>query len=251
MPPVSVSRRSVAKGLAWTAPGLVVAASAPAFAASPNYGAKAGGVCYVYSGAGSANVQVHDIHLYVPFTTAGTPGPWYYYSITIQSGTGNPPDQPNLLGSGYEMRNAKWTCSGTTCTYVFEVRNLATSGGNCSFVLNWSSDGASGDKAMPVKSTITITTNGTDGSSGVLKYNIGLRNQTSDCANGFKVLTVTGTMASYPGPGPKYAGCPEYQVGSNSANNHTMTLLNGTCVTLAVGSAGSGGYDMCTGTQSW
>lgn len=106
-----LSRRTLTKGVAWSVPAVTMASAAPAFAASPNPGAKAGGTCWVYNGNGTVNVQEHEVRLYANYAAAGVPGPWYYYSFTIESpsGTTNTAMQPLWIGTGYQTRNVVWS----------------------------------------------------------------------------------------------------------------------------------------------
>lgn len=124
---------------------------------------------------------------------------------------------------------------------------MGTSGGDCAFGVKWTSTGSASDQTLPASSTITISSQGADGSTGKLKYNVGQRYNTTACADGFKVLEISGSMLDVPGA---TRACPGYKVGSGSGAsgpNRSMTTSAGTCVTHPVGSGGSSEYDMCTG----
>lgn len=64
-----ISRRTVTQGIAWTAPVVALAGTAPAFAASPG---ALGDVCKIYEGSGTQNYQTQYVYFKITPTDGNT-----------------------------------------------------------------------------------------------------------------------------------------------------------------------------------
>ncbi|MFZ2503371.1 MAG: hypothetical protein WAW88_11935, partial [Nocardioides sp.] len=100
-----MTRRSLARGAAWTLPVVAMAAPAPAFAASPPK--ITGTVCALFYGSGTINLQVHTITLGLTSDTgtipAGTVMTWTVTQSGGSAGTGGANEVPTAATS------ASWT----------------------------------------------------------------------------------------------------------------------------------------------
>lgn len=104
--PSTISRRTLAKGAAWSVPAVAIASSAPAFAASPEKPEVWGTACQLFYGSGQINMQTHDIFLGIRTSTGVIPaGTTLSWQVCMSGSTQNQVPIPN-----YDA-NAQWTLS--------------------------------------------------------------------------------------------------------------------------------------------
>lgn len=178
--PITVSRRTIATGLAWSVPTMAAVSAAPAFAASHH--TITNNVCQLFYGAGSVNTQTHSIHLGVA-SSSGTIPAGTELSWTVTVGT-DPSGRASMVPVTDYSPNASWdlTLSQTTgsvgtftATLRFkqEVVLAAPNTTWCGPTIIWDSS-----VELKPRAPITVTSNGvikgpasvTSGGTGTLSY---------------------------------------------------------------------------------
>ncbi len=209
------SRRTLAKGAAWAAPVVAVAATAPAFAASQPP-VVSGSICQLFYGGGTINYQTHSMYLGVKSSTgiipAGTVLSWNICVSGGGSGTGGTNEVPTTNYSA----TAAWTlslsqtsgnaitggCFTATITFNQNYTTGAGPGGTwCAAALLWT-DIYSIRPGASVSATSNAPTGPvTSGGSGTLTYTAARRHPTSINSSGrtpHYYLTRSGTQNCYP-----------------------------------------------------
>lgn len=123
------SRRSLAKGAAWTVPAVALAGAAPAMAASQD--TYAGGVCQIFYGGGTVSQQNTQVFLGITSTAATIPkGTVVTWTVTLDGSTGY------VKPSYMQVPNVNYTTSGgwTLSTSPATGTNIASGG---SFTVTW------------------------------------------------------------------------------------------------------------------
>ncbi|MDO5644504.1 MAG: hypothetical protein Q4G21_02260 [Dermabacter sp.] len=233
-----ISRRSIAKGVAWAAPTAVIATAIPAYAVSPKV---TGTVCQIFYGGGTVNVQTTNVHLDIVAPNGVPAGTVLTWTVTTDKAVG----VPGLSTSG----NNGWTLTtnlpkGTSTTsFTVTFRALQDTGTlNCGPFMVWDGSGSAGSSSIPVGTRITVasTTSGTaTGDNSSLTWTIPKRASTSiagptamrfvssstSCYPPVRYAFMAGNTASY---GTNARGC------GDNANNSSTIYPNNACASVMI-----------------
>lgn len=240
------TRRSLAKGVAWAAPAVTIAAAAPAFAASTISQSTYGNICEIYYGDGTENDQTVTF----TFRTCADTG------TTIPTGTITwyrfESDKPLPLPSVPNPSYFTMTASQPTSTSVLikvKITGTAPSiiDGRCAGCASIKATWGSSSQAMATRSTITISeyTGGTSSPAGTptgaLKFRVAKREIGTTGRFAHRYLSKTGQQSCFPATkyGMTFAGSNLNGCGDGNGNNSTSTIYpSGSCYYVAVNSTG-------------
>lgn len=198
-----ISRRTIAKGAAWSVPTIAMGAMAPAYAASADvYGPT---VCYLFYAKGeSVNYQGLQVFLGVSSTTAIIPkGTDFAWTVTMQGGANN--EVPTLSYS----QNSRWSLSVSPVSgspapsFTVHLRVLASDVKrtelNCNPSLIWNNIYTiTPSTTVTVEGKTTISSPGLgQGKTSALSFEVARRDASSG-RKPHKYLSKSGLQTCYP-----------------------------------------------------
>lgn len=208
----NLTRRSVAKGAAWSIPAVAVAGAAPAMAGSGTV--VSGTICHMFYGGGDVNHQTMDVTLGIPSSTAtipqGTVVTWTFAMNgstawkTVESGT--TPAYTQVPTTNYS-ENGRWSLATTpgtgaqassfTVTWT-ALTNVAASEVACAAKLIWN-DTYLIDSGVTVTMTSMVSGTGASGADAGLSWRVPRRGSTSTRASkAMKFISKAGADQKFP-----------------------------------------------------
>lgn len=241
----TVSRRTVAKGAAWSVPVVTMGAMAPALAASQTP-TVSGSICSMTYGGASLNDQVHYVYPGVTTSTGVIPvGTTLTWTIRVQGAFQSyVPNKATSSGGEWTMTmnpdsNTGLGSDGTfTVTLRFDKQQTVTADQQyCVGSIAWT------DAQYPLRpsATISITSNAptgpvNSGGMGTLVYQVPQRHSTeTSSTRAMRYLSLSGTQKCYPsvryifkagqtaGQGTNGSSC------GDARNNSSTIYPDGTC----------------------
>lgn len=235
----NLSRRTLAKGAAWSVP--VIVASAPAWAAAASRTVVGASVCSLYYGStSSTSYEIHSIYLGVSATDNLIPaGTTFTWTVTM-SGTGN--EVPTL---NYSQNNA-WTLStspapgevATSFTVTLRTNTEVTASSiNCAPALVWNSNYSIRPETTVTISTAATGTNLGGGTPASLTYTVAKRTPTGVNNTGRRAhiyRSKSGGQTCYPEIRYTLNGAAQNTFcGSTGVTNSTSTIYpDGSCARI-------------------
>lgn len=244
----NLSRRTLAKGAAWSVP--VIAMSAPAWAASASRTVVSASVCSLYYGSTtSTNYEIHSIYLGVSATDNVIPARTTFRWTVTMSGTGN--EVPTLNYS----QNNPWSLTtspapGTVASsFTVTLRTnteVTASAISCAPALVWNSN-----YSIKPETTVTISTSvtsaGTLGGTppASLSYTVAKRTPTGVNNSGRRAhiyRSKSGAQTCYPEIRYTLNSAAQNDIcGSSGVTNSTSTVYpDGSCAQIVARSADVG-----------
>jgi len=235
----NLSRRTLAKGAAWSVP--VIAMSAPAWAAAASRTVVSASVCSLYYGSTtSTSYEIHSIFLGASATDNVIPaGTTFTWTVTM-SGTGN--EVPTL---NYSQNNA-WSLTtspapGTVASsFTVTLRTnteVTASDINCAPALVWNSN-----YSIKPQTTVTISTTATGTNLGgtpsaSLSYTVAKRSPTGVNDTGRRAhiyRSKSGAQTCYPEIRYTLNSAAQNDIcGSSGVTNSTSTVYpDGSCAQI-------------------
>ncbi len=229
-----ISRRTVARGAAWTVPVLSVAAAAPSLAASSPDPTVTGSICEIFYGSGAVNYQVMDVFLGVYTSTgvipAGTIATW-----SVQT------SQSAAIPTTNYSDNNLWKLSlspstGSPTAHIVTIAFLSEYDTGVSGPTTWCAPRLVYNDTYPIrpKTDFTITSNAagpdiTLGGAGSLKWTVAKRHVPNTA---MKFISKSGAQSCYPevqyshGERGNFTGC------GDESNDTSTEYPDGTCVRI-------------------
>lgn len=233
-----ISRRSIAKGVAWAAPTAVIATAIPAYAVSPKV---TGNVCEIFYGGGNNSVQTTNVYFSIDAPNGIPAGTVLTWTVT----TDRPVSVPSL---SYSQNNG-WTLStspstGTAVssfTVTFRAnRDLSAIG--CGPYMFWDGSGSGGTASISTGTRISVasTTSGTaTGDNSSLTWTIPKRNSTS-MSLPTAMRYISSSTGCYPPVQYAFKSGNTAAYGTNGAfcgdggNNSSTLYPNGACASVRI-----------------
>lgn len=244
-----VSRRTIAKGAAWSVPAVMIASAAPAAAASERTPHIAGFACMLYFGTGGVNGQRTQIFPgFISDDGVIKAGDTAVYNFEFSNSVKVPtiPQSPEFDTKIDPPTGTDTTKFTLTVTAKQDNPPSLTTCNGASPSLNWSDSASSNDSVMPPKTRIKMTSQGyrngepTEGSAG-LTFEVPQRFPTSINKAGrtpLKFIEKSGLQTKFP--------AVKFTIRGNVDNGRNRVCTNsGTAIIYP-----DGGCQSYTGTAS-
>lgn len=152
----TLSRRTLAKGAAWSVPVVAAAATVPALAVSPTKVVPSGKICRLYFGGGSVNAQTTSVYLSVDDTATGYVPAHSTITWTFTASSATLPSTNYPTNGGWALSRVA-TANGFTVTLTTGNDPVAVSAINCQARLIWDGSSDVNSARITPKSTLSYT----------------------------------------------------------------------------------------------